>query len=997
MNVPDPQRWSQLSPLLDELLDLPVRARPARLAELRSHDPALADELAALLTGAESTRGVRFMTDPPDAPAPSLAGQRLGAYTIESPLGQGGTGTVWRARRDDGRFEGAVAIKLLHLSLLGRAGAERFRREGNILARLTHPNIAHLLDAGVTPGGQPYLVIELVKGERFDRHCDARQLGIEARLDLFDDVLAAVAHAHSHLVIHRDIKPSNIIVTPDGVVKLLDFGIAKLLEKESAEAKSTDLTREWGRALTPEYAAPEQLRGEAVTTATDVYALGVLLYELLTHQLPYPDRRRGQTVATPSATEPPRPSATVTDASLRRRLAGDLDTITLRAMKADAAERYPTVSAMQDDLARHLSGHPVLARADSWAYRTRKFVGRHRVGSAIVAGVALALVGGAHAQVAVLLALAAGAALAVWQARESRAQATAAREAQRRAEAVKQFIASIFTEATPREGAGGVVTATDLLASAIGRIASELDANPGMAGELGVLIASSCSKLGDLPLGARALRAAVPQCERAFGADHPLTLHGRLLQLEAYNNAGDYGAAEALAGPLVSALRGQLPAHAAMLVEALRETSFLMAKRGNEAASFSALHEAIAVGEAHLGPLDHETLHTRGLLSNTLNHFSHYREALDAAERAVLRTRQALGDARPHTLLTQQERWYADALLKNGKPGTAEPIARQVVADQSALDGTLTPRVVNAMTTHSLALLGMGRVSEAVAVAREVVTLHAQLFAAETVDTAAFTYRLAHCLMPTRRVDDIDAELQRDERVWQRLGGEASIVRLRRLRLRAHVCAWRGEWLPAHTLLDQADSAEPPDHPQERVRRARVCVLMLRLSGQLEHGIAAARQALDQCDVPGLLAPDRAQLHTELGLLLLNRGAANDDADAIEQFAQATRAYDLGEVLPASLPRCDAWLGLGRVHLRAGRGAAARHDFTVAEQCWAEAHAGSVWHAEARHWLSQAMGVSPSAADRADAAAMALAAHAVLRVSAIPTLRALAEPVAPTN
>ena len=997
MNVPDPQRWSQLSPLLDELLDLSAPARPARLAELRDHDPALADELAALLVGAESTRGAQFMGEPADAEAPSLAGQRLGAYTLESPLGQGGTGTVWRARRDDGRFEGAVAIKLLHLSLLGRAGAERFQREGHILARLTHPNIAHLLDAGVTPGGQPYLVIELVRGERFDRHCEMRQLGVEVRLRLFGDVLAAVAHAHSHLVIHRDIKPSNIIVTPDGVVKLLDFGIAKLIEEGSALAESTDLTREWGRALTPEYAAPEQLRGEAVTTATDVYALGVLLYELLTHQLPYPGRRRGQAGAVPAETEPPRPSATVTDAPLRRRLAGDLDTITLRAMKADAAERYPTVNAMQDDLARHLSGHPVLARADSWAYRARKFVGRHRAGCAIVAGVALALLGGAHAQVAVLLALAAGTALALWQASAARAQAAAARDAQRRAEAVKQFIASIFTEATPREGVGGVVTATDLLASAIGRVETELAANPAMAGELGVVIASSCSKLGDLALGARALRAAVPQCERAFGAGHPLTLHGRLLQLEAHNNAGDYDAAEALAGPLVAALRGQLPAQAAMLVEALRETSFVMAKRQNEAASLAPLHEAIAVGEAHLGPLDHETLHTWGLLSNTFTHFSRYSEALNAAERAVQGTRQALGGARPHTLLTQQERWYADALLQNGQPATAELIARQVVADQSALDGTLTPRIVNAMTVHSLALLGMGRVTEAVAVAREVVTLHAQLFAAETLDTAAFAYRLAHCLMPTRRADEIDAELQRDERVWRGLGGDARIVHLRRLRLRAHVCAWRGEWLAAHALLDQADSVEPPDHPQERVRRERVRVLMLRLRGQLDQGIATARQALDRCDVPGLLAPDRAHLHTELGLLLLNRGGANDGNDASEQFARATQAYDLGEVLPKSLPRCDAWLGLGRAHLRAGRGDEARHHFTVAEQCWAEAHAGSVWHAEARHWLAQALSLSPSATDRADAAAMALAAHAVLGASAIPTLRALADAVVPPN
>ena len=276
--------WAQLSPLLDELLDLPEPERQARVAEVRAQNPQLGDELAALLTASQSDQVKDFLSKPllnpvDQAPESTLAGQRLGAYVLESPLGQGGTGSVWRARREDGRFTGAVAIKLLHLSLLGRAGAERFKREGDILARLTHPNIAHLLDAGVTAGGQPYLVIELVEGERIDRHCDLKRLDVNARLALFDKVLSAVAHAHTHLVIHRDIKPGNILVTPDGTVKLLDFGIAKLLEDEATAGEATELTRDGGRVLTPEYAAPEQLRGEAITTATDVYALGVLLYQ----------------------------------------------------------------------------------------------------------------------------------------------------------------------------------------------------------------------------------------------------------------------------------------------------------------------------------------------------------------------------------------------------------------------------------------------------------------------------------------------------------------------------------------------------------------------------------------------------------------------------------------------------------------------------------------------------------------------------------------------
>ena len=953
MNVPDPQRWAVLSPLLDELLELPADARPTRLAALRVQDAALADELAALLAGPDSTRGGRFMAGTALREAPSLAGQRLGAYTLEAPLGQGGTGTVWRARRDDGRFEGAVAIKLLHLSLLGQAGAERFSREGNILARLTHPNIARLLDAGLTDAGQPYLVIELVRGERLDRHCDMQGLGVDQRLALFGDVLAAVAHAHSHLVIHRDIKPSNIMVTPEGVVKLLDFGIAKLVEDEGALAESTDLTREWGRALTPEYAAPEQLRGEAVTTATDVYALGVLLYELLSGRLPYPGRRRSATgVPAPlSEAAPVRPSLTVADPALRRRLGGDLDTIALRAMKPEAAERYPTVSAMRDDLSRHLSGHPVLARADSWAYRARKFVGRNRAGCAVVAGVGLALLGGAYAQVAVLLALAAGTLVALWLARAARVQADAARDAQRRAEAVKQFIASIFTEATPREGEGGIVSAADLLTSATVRIEAELAANPAVAGELGVLIAQSCSKLGELTLGRRAVEAALPRCRQAFGAQHELTLRGRVLQLEALNQNSLHDEARRLVVPLLADLRGALPAQVEVFIEALREASYFHAKCQDDVASFAALHEAIAVGEAHLGPAHEETLYTLGMLSNTLKHFGRYADSLAAAATAVQRARQTLGTARPNTVLTGLERWYADALIANGRPADAEAVARQVVVDQRALDHTVTIRVVSAMTTHSLALAGLGRTTEAVALAREVVAQQAALVQTATVDTAHFAYRLAQCLLPTRRLDEIEAELARDESLWPALGNEATVVRLRRQRLRALVCAWRGDAGAAQQLIDAADEPLRAGAPVEWMRLARARVINLRMQRRWAEAIAAAHDAVARCDAPGTLALDRANARTELGLALLGHG---DAAGADAQITLAEQEFDLAEVVSESVLRSDALLARGRIHLLAGRAADALPCFERAERGWAEVNPGSVWHAQAQEGLAEA-------------------------------------------
>ncbi len=422
MIVADAERWRRLSPLLDELLDLEPGRRQVRLDALRTQDATLAAELASLLADAERASHARFL-DGSAAPAAvadgpavaTLAGQRVGAYVLEAPIGQGGTGTVWRARRADGRFEGAVAFKLLHPSLVGRTGALRFEREGRVLARLTHPNIARLLDAGVTDGGQPYLVLELVEGERIDRHCDGARLGVAERVALFGVVLEAVAQAHRHLVIHRDIKPGNILVDREGGVKLLDFGIAKLLQDEGA-GDGGELTVEGMRALTPDYAAPEQLRGELVSTATDVYSLGVLLYQLLTgrHPTASPQASPVEALRATLETDPWRLSTAVTvtghvaaetvelaaqarntsPGRLKRQLGGDLENIVAKALRKTPAERYPTVDAFADDLRRWQAGEPVVARPDSVAYRAVRFMGRHRGGVAAAALTLVAILAG---------------------------------------------------------------------------------------------------------------------------------------------------------------------------------------------------------------------------------------------------------------------------------------------------------------------------------------------------------------------------------------------------------------------------------------------------------------------------------------------------------------------------------------------------------------------------------------------------------------------------
>jgi serine/threonine-protein kinase len=339
---------------------------------------------------ANPTTGASGAAPLPSAPSSNIEGRRVGPYQLQSELGRGGMGSVWLARRDDGQYEGQVAIKLLSASWLGREGEQRFRQEGTLLARLDHPNIARLLDAGVTELGQPYLVLEYVQGERVDDYCRQTGLNTRARIELFLELLDAVAHAHRKLIVHRDIKPANVLVTNAGNIKLLDFGISKLVDQDAL------LTRTDHAMMTPEFASPEQLLGEPVTTATDIYALGLLLYLLLTGRLPFLGAtspaelmRRITTGAMPlpsrvavqpSAAGTPATEHSETGEFLRRELRGDLDNIVLKAVHSTPELRYQDVPAFAADLRRHLNHEPVSARASTLAYRIRKFARRNRGG-----------------------------------------------------------------------------------------------------------------------------------------------------------------------------------------------------------------------------------------------------------------------------------------------------------------------------------------------------------------------------------------------------------------------------------------------------------------------------------------------------------------------------------------------------------------------------------------------------------------------------------------
>jgi serine/threonine protein kinase len=431
----DAERWQRLSPLLDALLELPSEQRSEHLAALRREDSVLADELQYLLTLEENDEA--FLAEPVvELPNGARPGARIGPYRLVRMIGEGGMGQVWLAMRADGLYERKVALKLLRPGLVDPRLRQRFDREREILARFAHPYIARLLDAGIDRDGQPFLALEYVDGEPITSYCQSRQLDLAARIDLFRQVCEAVSHAHANLIVHRDLKPSNIMVTPAGHVRLLDFGIAKLLDVEPLPLEQT---RTGVRTFTLHYAAPEQIRGEPVTTMTDVYSLGVVLYELFTGSKPY--RLKRQTDAEWEEAildgEPFRASqaALCCDADaakpyspkrLSRELAGDLDNIVNKALGKRPEQRYVSAEALSQDLLSYLRGRPILARGERMGYRARKYLHRHRwpISAAsmvlVVLLIALAVVG--------------------WQARQ------ALREAGR-AQAMQNFVAGLFESA----------------------------------------------------------------------------------------------------------------------------------------------------------------------------------------------------------------------------------------------------------------------------------------------------------------------------------------------------------------------------------------------------------------------------------------------------------------------------------------------------------------------------------------------------------------------
>ena len=707
-----PDQWQLLSPYLDQALTLSEAERARWLEQISAENPALARQLEELLHEHREAQRKQFLEKSPALPVTSqgLAGQIVGAYRLLSQIGQGGMGSVWLAERSDGRFERKAAVKFLNAAFMGHGAEDRFKREGAILARFSHPNIAKLLDAGVSSAGQAYIVLEYVEGEPINRYCDANHLDIPARVQLLLDVLGAVAHAHANLIVHRDIKPSNVLVNKDGQVKLLDFGIAKLLEGEGREGAPTLLTREAGSALTPEYAAPEQVTSDPVTTATDVYALAVLLYVLLSGQHPVGTgpHSPAEMVKAIVEIEPPRLSKVVastgqniealtanaaerasTPEKLRRLLQGDLETIVAKALKKNPKERYTSVTAFGDDLNRYLKNEPISARPDTLTYRAAKFVRRNRMAVALATCAFVATIGGVTGT--------------LMQARTARRQRDFAFGQVLRAEAVNDLENFVLNDAAP---SGKPFTADQLLDRAEQIVLRQHGTDANRV-ELLVSIGRQYSSRDEDAKARRMLENAY-RLSRPL-ADHAVRADASCALASALADAGEPRRAEAL---FEEAMR-ELPQDMQYI-----PNRFSCLLRGREVADARGdADTAIArVQQARdllqRSPFESDILqyHASIDLAESYRQAGRYAEAITAFQEASAQL-LALGRDNTETADTLYNNW-AMALFQFGRPLEAERLFRQAMDISRADNGdaALSPML---LLNYGRTLRELARLDEA--------------------------------------------------------------------------------------------------------------------------------------------------------------------------------------------------------------------------------------------------------------------------------------------
>ncbi len=778
----DAERWEQVQALFFAALDRDPEDWGAFLDEACRDDAALRAEVEAMLNVHEDSQALAienrlFTEDPPQPDPEALLGTHVGPYRLKRLLGRGGMGDVYLAERDDEQYRQQVALKLVRPGVGTLDLLARFRTERQILARLVHPHIARLLDGGMTDDGRPYLVMQYIEGVPLTTFCNTHRLSIKERLHLFRQVCDAVQFAHRNLIVHRDLKPSNILVTEAGDVKLLDFGIAKLLDPEAIDV-SVPVTRSEIRMMTPEYAAPEQVRGEAITTATDVYALGVLLYELLTDHRPYRLASRGQAEIERviCEEEPKRPSTAITEVEeirrqdgtteqvipeqvsaarrvpvgrLQRLLRGDLDNIVMMTLRKEPARRYASVEGLAEDVHRHLTGLPVLARPDTTWYRVRKFVRRNRVGVGTAAVVFL-LVLGFGVVMTMQAARIAGQAHALEQERD-RVQ----REAEKTAR-VKTLVSDLFKVVDPNAVQGSPV---ERLEAASRRIVQDLEGQPDLQAELMDEVITIYINLGLYEAALSMAEASLDLRQTTFGPGDPAIAWGLHRLGEALLLNSRFAEAEARYQEALALQRAALgDDHVDVARTLVRLSRLYRSTRRDEEAEASAV-EALAIYRAAYGDIHPAT-------AEALYHLAVARiylagpEAAEPLFRDVLAVqREVLGEDHPDVAWTLVS--LARVTFEQQQFDVAEPLLQDALAIHRNRYGDDHPDVSRTLTWIGRLHEARQELDQAEAIYRQVLASRRRQLGNEHSATAGSMIQLGQVLTKRGSYREAEALLQK--------------------------------------------------------------------------------------------------------------------------------------------------------------------------------------------------------------------------------------------
>lgn len=948
-----PDTLAQLSKLLDSALEQEPDSRARWVDGLGAQFESLKPALHDLLSRAASIETADFLATLPKIrvdPHPSYSsanpGERVGAYRLVRELGAGGMGTVWLAERADGLFNRPVALKLPHVFAPLAGLAERMSREREILATLDHPNIARLQDAGIDGRGQPYLALDYVEGIPIDRFLREQpsSLDVAARLRLFLQVADAVAYAHGKLVLHRDLKPTNMLVTANGDVRLLDFGIAKLLD--NGLTNETRLTRAAGTAMTPDYASPEQIRGEPLGVASDVYSLGVVLYELLGGERPYRLRRdsRGALEDAILKAEP---------AALPRPLRGDLETILKKALKKSPDDRYATVNALADDLRRYLARRPVLARPDSVGYRLRRFVARNR----------LAVATGATVGLAVLF----SGAIAIWQARAARLEKV-------RAEAVKDVLIGLFDEADPYTVRGKPLSTPELLLHAADRIEKAPASDPRVRAEISNVLAYSLFRLGEDAASERLVDRSLANMRLNLPAADQQIFRAQILAAQQLRFRGKTAEARAMlekSQPYLAELRRSAPRE---YLEWYMISSDVAIDAADHERAIRDAGFAYTEAPQLAGPRDRITARALVRLGVAYQFAGRDAEALATSRQALALSLQVLDGHPLAPELLDARVALAKAEAASGNLSPAIATFEEVIRAASEINGPDSLEVGIYEQNVAGLLVRAGRIKEGIQAGARAVAIRLPQVDHASFESLATRNTYARGLLAGRRARAAEETLAGMQADAAQVFGTDHVRTVELRALHALAVAWNGDLRSARRLADEAlaQSRRGGEPPSALILQA--CAQIARLDGDAP---AAARLAGEGLTIlaPSSRPRDRAEMLAELGSALLQSGEQSRATAALTEAA--TLLDSLGG--PMTPLRAEIDLALARGHHAQGQRSQAFQLARRAAVFWEDFDSTNRGGGEAAYWAWRFAGAGVAEAEAAHRRALRL-----LRDSAFP-------------